>query len=114
MMKMSTHDLPPALHQCNNVWFFNLSITQIPGTPAADDTPERPASYECDSIALPGAPSRAALISAGMQARYSKDDEIAALNNKLVGDGVAFEAYQAYRVSVKDQVDAAGYPAAVA
>ncbi len=111
MTKMHSTQLPPALHQCDGVWYFNLNAAFIPGVPATENTQATEDSYECDSVALSGAPSRGALISAGMSARYNKDAEIAALNNKLVGDGVAFETYQAYRSAVKAQVDAAGYPA---
>jgi len=45
-----------------------------------------------------------------MQARYSKDDEIAIINNKLTGNDADYVDYSAYRVSVKTQVDDAGYP----
>lgn len=110
MNKMHSTQLPPVLHTCAGVWFFNLNPVLIPGAPATEDTQATADSYECDSMALVGAPSRASLISAGVAARYSKDDEIAVLNNKLLGDDVAYASYTAYRNDVKAQVDAAGFP----
>lgn len=108
-MRMSSNDVPNYLHQSNNIWFFNLNTVNVPGVLASDGITERLSSYECDSMPVVGEPSRASLISAGMQAKYSKDDEIAALNNKLVGDGTAFDLYQTYRTYVKQQVTEAGY-----
>jgi len=110
-MKMHSTHLPPALHTSNGVWFFNVNPVLIPGAPATETTEATQDSYECDSMALTGEPARAALISAGIAARYSKDDEIALLNNKLLGDDAAYAAYAAYRDDVKAQVAAAGYPA---
>ena len=109
-MKMYSNEKPAALHKSGGVWFFNLNPVLIPGQVATEDNPATVDQWEADSVAVEGEPSREKLIAAGMQARYSKDDEIAIINNKIEGDGAAYVEYSAYRVSVKTQVDDAGFP----
>ena len=109
-MKMYSNEKPAALHQSGGVWFFNLNPVLIPGQEATGDSQATVGQWECDSVAIDGEPSREKLIAAGMQARYSKDDEIAIINKKLAGDDAAYADYSAYRVSVKTQVDDAGFP----
>lgn len=109
-MKMYSNEKPAALHQSGGVWFFNLNPVLIPGQEATGDSQATVDQWECDSVAIDGEPSRKKLIAAGMQARYSKDDEIAIINKKIEGDGAAYVEYSDYRISVKAQVDAAGYP----
>lgn len=109
-MKMYSNEKPAALHQSGGVWFFNLNPVLIPGRVATEDNPATVDQWEADSFAVEGEPSREKLIAAGMQARYSKDDEIAIINKKIEGDGAAYIDYSDYRISVKAQVDAAGYP----
>lgn len=103
-MKMHSSTQPDALHQSGGVWYFNLNAEQR--------TLDEITQYVCDSVAIEGEPTRDKLIAAGMQARYSRDDEFA-LINKGVADASDPEylAYLAYRVSVKNQVSDAGFPA---
>ena len=110
-MKMYSNEKPAALHQSGGVWFFNLNPTLAPRQ-SADGGPVTGEQWVSDSIAIEGEPSREKLIAAGMQVRYSKDDEIAIINKKLAGDDAAYAEYSAYRFSVKAQVSEAGYPAA--
>lgn len=109
-MKMYSNEKPAFLHQSGGIWFFNLNATLIPGLAATEDSQATVDQWEADSVAIEGEPSREKLIAAGMQARYSKDDEIAILNNKIGGDDVAYAEYAAYRVTIKTLVDDAGYP----
>lgn len=112
MTKMYTTAKPDYLHQADGVWFFNLNAELIPGKPATDTEQATIDQYVCDSVAVEGAPERGKLIAAGMRARYSKDDEIAIINKKLLGDDAAYGQYSAYRESVKQQVTEAGFPSA--
>lgn len=105
-MKMHSTENPDYLHQAGGVWFFNLNAELIPGDPQAG-TPD---TWTCDSVPIDGAPTRDKLIAAGMQARYSKDDEIAITNKKLAGDDASYATYSAYRTAVKTQVTDAGFP----
>lgn len=108
--KMFSTEKPEFLHTSGGVHFFNLNAELIPGTPATDEAPGTVDQWVCDSVAIEGAPERGKLIAAGMQARYSKDDEIAAINKKLLGDETAYAQYAAYREAVKQQVTEAGFP----
>lgn len=110
MTKMYSTAKPDYLHQADGVWFFNLNAELIPGKAATDTEQATIDSWVSDSVAIEGAPERGKLIAAGMQARYSKDDEIALINKKLLGDEVPYAAYTAYREAVKTQVTEAGYP----
>lgn len=112
MTKMYATAKPDYLHQADGVWFFNLNAELIPGHEATETTPATVDQWVCDSVAVDGAPDRGKLIAAGMQARYSKDDEIALINKKLLGDDVAYAAYSTYRETVKAQVADAGFPSA--
>lgn len=112
-MKMYSTTEPAQLHQSGGIWFFNLNAQRIPGRAATEDTPATPDQWTADSVAVEGEPSREKLIAAGMQARYSKDDEIAIINKKLAGDDAAYVEYAAYRAAVKAQVNSAGYAKAV-
>lgn len=107
-MKMYSATEPAQLHQSGGIWFFNLNAQLIPGQVATEDSPATPDQWAADSVAVDGEPTREKLIAAGMQARYSKDDEIAIINKKLAGDDVAYVEYATYRAAVKAQVDAAG------
>lgn len=109
-MKMYSVTEPARLHQSGGIWFFNLNAQLIPGQAATEDSLATPDQWASDSVAVDGEPSREKLIAAGMQARYSKDDEIAIINKKLTGDDAAYIEYAAYRIAVKTQVDDAGYP----
>ena len=109
-MKMYSNEKPAALHQSGGVWFFNLNAEFIAGQTATAETPTAVDQWATDLVAIEGAPSRKKLIAAGMQARYSKDDEIAIINKKIEGDDAIYFEYAAYRAAVKEQVDAAGYP----
>ena len=105
-----SHDYPVPLHQSAGTWWFNLNVELIPGEPAREGEPERPASYRYDSVPLPGEPERAAMIAAGIGARYTPDAEIALLNKHQLGYDAGWADYQAYRTAVKAAVTAAGYP----
>lgn len=109
-MKMYSNEKPAFLHQSGGVWFFNLNATLIPGQAATEDNQATVDQWEADSVAIEGEPSREKLIAAGMQARYTKDDEIAILNKKIGGDDASYTEYAIYCVAVKAQVDDAGYP----
>lgn len=109
-MKMYSTTEPDRLHQSGGIWFFNLNAEFILGEAKTEDSPAGTDQWVADSVAVDGEPTREKLIAAGMQARYSKDDEIAIINKKLAGDAVAYVDYAAYRVAVKAQVEAAGYP----
>lgn len=109
-MKMYSATEPAQLHQSGGIWFFNINAQLIPGHAATEDSPATPDQWAADSVAVDGEPSRPKMIAAGMQARYSKDDEIAIINKKLAGDDAAYADYAAYRASVKAQVTAAGFP----
>lgn len=111
-MKMYSNEKPVALHNSGGVWFFNANPELIPALVATDDNIGVPDQWSSDSIAIEGEPSRDKLIAAGMAARYSKDAEIAVINNKLMGDETAYATYSAYRSAIKSQVDAAGFPKA--
>lgn len=110
--KMYSTEKPEFLHTSGGVHFFNLNAELIPGVPATDEAPGTSDQWVSDSVAVDGEPNRAKLIAAGMQARYSKDDEIAIINKKLLGDDAAYGQYSAYRESVKQQVTEAGFPSA--
>ena len=112
MTKMYATAKPEYLHQADGVWFFNLNAEFIPGQAATESTPATVDQWVCDSVAVNGAPDRGKLIAAGMQARFSKDDEIALINKKLLGEEAAYALYQTYRESVKTQVTEAGFPPA--
>lgn len=107
-MKMHSNEKPNYLHQSGGAWFFNINATLVPGGAAMDETTPHVEQWVSDSMPIEGEPSRDKLISAGMQARYSKDDEIALLNKKIAGESCA--EYDVYRTAVKSQVDEAGYP----
>lgn len=111
MTKMYTTAKPDYLHQADGVWFFNLNAELIPGKTATDTEQATIDQFVCDSAAIEGAPERGKLIAAGIRARYSKDDEIAFINKKLLGDESAYAVYAEYRESVKAQVTDAGFPA---
>lgn len=106
-----SYDYPVPLHQSAGTWWFNLNVELIPGEPAGDGQPERLPSYRYDSVPLPGEPARAAMIAAGIGARYAPEAEIALLHAHQQGRETGWDAYQAYRASVKAAVTAAGYPA---
>lgn len=112
MTKMYSTAKPDYLHQADGVWFFNLNAELIPGQAATETTQATIDQYVSDSVAIEGVPDRGKLIAAGMQARYSKDDEIALINKKLLGDEAPYATYTAYREAVKTQVAEAGYSAA--
>ncbi len=108
--KMYSTEKPEFLHSSGGVHFFNLNAELIPGTPASDDVPGTVDQWVCDSVAIEGEPTRNKLIAAGMQARFSKDDEISIINKKLLGDDSTYNLYAVYRESVKQQVTNAGFP----
>lgn len=110
--KMFSTEKPDFLHTSGGVHFFNLNAELIPGSPATDNAPGTVDQWASDSVAIEGEPTRAKLIAAGMQARYSKDDEISIINKKLLGDDAAYATYSAYREAVKQQVTEAGFPSA--
>ncbi len=104
-MKMHSSTPPDALHQSGGVWYFNLNAEQ--------QTLNDVTQYVCDSIAIDGAPSRDKLIAAGMQARYSRDDEFALINKGIADpQDPEYLQYLQYRIDVKTQVGDAGFPAA--
>lgn len=106
-----SHDYPVPLHQSAGTWWFNLNVEVLPAEPGDEGRPASPPTYRYDSVPLPGEPERAALIAAGIGARYAPDAEIALLHAHQQGRETGWEAYQAYRASVKVAVTAAGFPA---
>jgi hypothetical protein len=65
-------------------------------------------SYEYDYVEIEGEVTRSKLIDAVISAKYSKDAEIAMINNFLINKDVdEYKAYQSFRAEVKKIVDTA-------
>jgi|SRR5690625_897016 len=95
---------PEALHKSMGKWWFNLNLKE-------EQNEEGEAQWVYDTVSIEGSPTRDKLIAAGMCVKYSKDDEIALINNKILGEKTSeWQAYINYRMSVKQQVGDAGFP----
>ena len=103
-MKSYSSVQPPFIVTSEGKLFVNCNVEQRTVT-SKDDTPDR-TEFVFDSVEVPNL-DRSNLIAGVMQARYSKDHEIALLNAHLLNTKQAeWDAYQAYRVEAKAYVDA--------
>lgn len=102
-MKATSSVVPSFLVSSEGKMYVNCNVVQTV-VPGQDSFPDR-TEYVYDTVEVLST-SRNDLISAVMQARYSKDKEISLLNNYIVsGTTEAWEEYQAYRAYAKQLVD---------
>lgn len=103
-MKSYSAALPPFTVTSEGKLFVNCNVEQRTVT-GEEGMPDR-TEFVFDSVEVTNL-DRSNLIAGVMQARYSKDQEIALLNAHLLDTKQAeWDAYQAYRVEAKAYVDA--------
>ena len=102
-MKANSNTRPEAFITSKEKTLFNYNIVET--TKEEIDGSERQ-SFDYDCVEIEGTVTRDKLIIALIQDRYSKNDEIALLNNKMIGKDLnEYDEYQAYRAEVKLIVD---------
>lgn len=103
-MKSYSAVQPPFTVSSEGKLFVNCNVVEQTVT-GENDMPDR-TEFVFDTVEVANL-DRNNLISGVMQARYSKDHEIALLNAHLLGTKQEeWEAYQAYRTEAKAYVDA--------
>lgn len=89
---------PNLTHTKNGITYININAVEV--TTTDEVTEQETTQWEYDSMPV----VNGNLISAGIRARYSWDDEIALINNYNADNTDAdgeYAAYQAYRAEVK-------------
>ena len=104
-MKAQSDSIPERFVKSRGRVQFNYNIHEI--TVEDMDGTTRTA-YEYDYVELEGDVTRSKLIDAVISDKFTKDAEIALINNYLINKDVAeYDAYQAFRAEAKGIVDGA-------
>ena len=93
---------PAASYTCRGKTVFPFNIVEREITDS--ETGKKRTQYEYDEARVEGEVTREKLISAGIAARYSIEEELATINNYLadkVKYGAEYQAYQTFRQEAK-------------
>lgn len=104
-MKANSNTKPDSFIKSKEKTLFNFNIVE---TTKEDIEGGQRISFDYEYVVIEGKIIRDKLISTIIADKYSKDDEIALLNNKMAAkDLVEYDEYQAFRAKVKQIVDEA-------
>lgn len=102
-MKANANTRPNDIIRCKKVTIVNYNIEEVTITDM-DGEPRQ--AYNYDYVEIGKEITRDKLISVIIRDKYSEDEELALLHNKLISkDLVEYEEYQAFRTEVKVIVD---------
>jgi len=104
-MKGQTNTTPEIFVQSAGKTQFRYNITQISIDEMGGGTR---IAFAYDYIEIDGEITRAKLIDAVISEHYTKDAELALINNEIVSPGTSeYAEYQSFRVAVKTIIDGA-------